>query len=211
MIAEVITIGDEILIGQVIDSNSAWIAQNLNQIGINLHQITSVSDNKEHIIKVLDESSNNADIVLITGGLGPTKDDITKKTLAYYFNSELVIDEMVIKQLEVFAKNRGVELSQLNKKQAEVPSNCIVIDNPHGTAPGMWFEKDNTIFISMPGVPYEMRTMMENKIIPRIKQKFKTPNIIHKTILTHGIAEAHLAVLLREWGKKLPQNLKLAY
>jgi len=212
MTAEIITIGDEILIGQVIDTNSAFIAQQLNLSGIAVKQISSVSDNKEHILKALDEAAQRAQLILITGGLGPTKDDITKHTLSQYFNSGWRLDEEVLKHVEFLFNSRGLQVTPINRKQAEVPDNCTVIVNANGTAPGMWFEKDLKVFVSMPGVPYEMKAMMLNEVIPRLKIKFKLPVIVHKTILTQGIGESFLADLIEDWENSLALHaIKLAY
>jgi len=209
--AEIITIGDEILIGQIVDTNSAWMAKELNKIGIAVYQITSVSDQREHIIQALDNAKKNVDIILITGGLGPTKDDITKKVLAEYFNTKLVQNEQVLKDVQDFITGRRVPMNALNVLQAEVPENCEVIRNHYGTAPGMWFESDNKIIISMPGVPYEMKGIMEKYIIPKFVQRFKTQHIIHKTLLVHGVPESQLATNLSEWEDALPKSIKLAY
>lgn len=211
MQAEILTIGDEILIGQIVDTNSAWMGQKLNEAGINVKQITSVSDNEQHIINALNEAKQRADIILITGGLGPTKDDITKHTLCNYFNSGLIFNEDVYKQVEYLFKIRGREVTAINRKQAEVPSNCTAIANTVGTAPGMWFEEEEKIFMSMPGVPFEMKAMMEKEVIPRLIKKFKTPFIFHKTILTQGIGESFLADLIADWEDGLPAHIKLAY
>lgn len=211
MLAEIITIGDEILIGQIVDTNSAWISQQLNLIGVKVKQITSVSDDKQHILQALDEAKKRADIILITGGLGPTKDDITKKTLAEYFHSKLVLNKEMLKQITELFKFFGREVSELNRQQALVPEVCKTIINKRGTAPGMWFESDGKIFISMPGVPFEMKTMMENDILPAIQQQFKLPVIYHKTMLTQGIGESALAELIEKWEEELPDYIKLAY
>src|ERR1700754_2835752 len=188
MYAEIITIGDEILIGQIVDTNSAWIAQKLNAIGISIKQISSVSDDKQHILNALNEASQRADIILITGGLGPTKDDITKKTLAEYFGAELVENRAALENVEKIFKRLGGntvnELLDVNKQQALVPENCEVILNKNGTAPGMWFDYDGRIYISMPGVPHEMMYMMEERVIPKLKATLKLPVIVHRTILT---------------------------
>jgi len=212
MIAEIITIGDEILIGQIVDTNSAWIGTQLNLIGIKVKQISSVSDDYEHILKALKEAENRADIILITGGLGPTKDDITKKTLATYFNVGMIIHKETENMIRDFFAKRGKELTELNRKQAEVPENCEVILNHNGTAPGMWFEQNNKIFISMPGVPYEMKAIMENDVLPKLKNRFTLPAIFHKTLLTNGIGESFLAEKIESWEDNLASlNLKLAY
>ncbi len=210
MLAEIITIGDEILIGQIIDTNSAWIAQQLNLTGIKVNQITSISDNENHIITTLKEASARAGIVLITGGLGPTKDDITKQTLCKYFNTSLIFSDEAYKNIEKLFAVRGFPVTELNRLQAMVPANCTIIPNPNGTAPCMWFEKDNCIYVSMPGVPYEMKAIIEQEIIPRLLNG-SNKVIIHRTILTEGIGESHLAAIIEPWEDTLPSNIKLAY
>jgi len=210
-LAEIITIGDELLIGQVVDTNSAWIGQKLNEIGIKVKQITSVSDDESHIISALNEARNRADLILITGGLGPTKDDLTKYTLCKYFKSNLRFDQEAFLNVERIFKSRGKEVTEVNRKQAEIPEKCNVIQNSMGTAPGMWFENRKKVFISMPGVPYEMKSMMEQKILPVLQQRFNGKAIVHKTILTQGIGESSLSDMIEEWELQLPQNTKLAY
>ena len=211
MKAEIITIGDEILIGQVIDTNSAWIAQQLNLIGIKVVQITSAQDNKAHILQSLAEAEKRADLILITGGLGPTKDDITKFVLCEYFNASLVFNQQAYLMVERLFSSRKVGVSSINRKQAELPDSCTPIENAIGTAPGMWFEKNGKVFVSMPGVPFEMKNMMDAQVIPKIKAFFKTPSIVHKTILTQGIGESALAELIEAWEDTLPDFVKLAY
>ncbi len=211
LLCEIITIGDELLIGQVVDTNSAWIAARLNEIGIRVKQITSVSDDKDHIIHALDEASGRADVILITGGLGPTKDDITKKTLCAYFNTGLKFDEESFKIIEEIFRSRGREVSPINRKQAEVPESCTVLLNHLGTAPGMLFEKNKKFFFSMPGVPAEMKGLMEKKVLPFLKNKFQLVPIVHKTILTQGIGESYLSEKIASWEDNLPSDMKLAY
>jgi len=211
MKAEIITIGDEILIGQIVDTNSAWLSEQLNLIGIEVYQITSVHDSREHILKAIGEASKNADIVLITGGLGPTKDDITKATLCEYFNTKLVLNEQVLSWVKDILEKRGIKISELNRNQAMVPECCTVIPNGAGTAPCMWFEKNNTIFVSMPGVPFEMMHITENEILPRLKKTGKTESIYHKTVLTYGLPESVLALTIEAWEDALPPFIKLAY
>ena len=212
MNAEIITIGDEILIGQIVDTNSAWIGTQLNFAGIKVKQISSVSDDREHILKALREAENRADLILITGGLGPTKDDITKKTLAEYFNVGMIQHAETENMVRDFFAKRGRELTELNRKQAEVPENCEVLLNHQGTAPGMWFEVRNKFFVSMPGVPFEMKALMENLVLPKLKSKFSLPAIYHKTLLTNGIGESFLAEKIEDWENSLAaDNLKLAY
>jgi nicotinamide-nucleotide amidase len=211
MIAEIITIGDEILIGQIIDTNSAWIAEQLNLIGIKIVQKTSIGDDKKAIIDALNGSAKRANLVFITGGLGPTKDDITKSTLCEYFDSKLIFNEQVFKDVEGFFVKRNLPMIESNRQQADLPEKCDVIRNFRGTAAGMWFKKDGVEFISMPGVPFEMIAMMEDSILPLIKQKFKLPVILHRTILTHGVGESFLAQRIEKWENNLPTNLRLAY
>ncbi|MEN0054609.1 MAG: competence/damage-inducible protein A [Mucilaginibacter sp.] len=211
MLAEIITIGDEILIGQIVDTNSAWMATELNKIGIRVKQISSVSDDREHILKALKEASERASIIFITGGLGPTKDDITKKTLAEYFGVGLVENEEALENVKnIFAKyNRP--LLEVNRLQAYVPANCEVVPNHNGTAPGMWFNHEGIIYVSMPGVPFEMMYMMEETVLPKIKATLKLPIIIHKTILTVGEGESFLAERIADIENDLPPYIKLAY
>lgn len=211
MKVEIITIGDEILIGQIVDTNSAWMAVELNQVGIKVVQITTVSDTPGHLINALNEASSRADIVLMTGGLGPTKDDRTKKVLCEYFNSKLVMHEATLKHVSRFFVSRGLNVNQLNKDQALVPECCTVLFNPVGTAPGMWFEKDGVIFISMPGVPFEMKELMTNQIIPRLKSISGSEAIVHKTVHVIGIPESILAETLEAWEDALPSFINLAY
>ncbi len=212
MQVEIITIGDEILIGQIVDTNSAFMASLLNLNGISVKQISSVSDDREHILKALDEAKERADIILITGGLGPTKDDITKKTVCEYFNTTLRFDEEVYQDVvDIFAAY-GKEVTPINRLQAEVPAICTAIRNFNGTAPGMWFDVNGKVFVSMPGVPYEMKAMMKNQVIPKLKERFKLPFIFHKTVLTQGIGESSLAELISDWEDSLASdNIKLAY
>ncbi len=210
-LAEIITIGDELLIGQVVDTNSSWMGQKLNEIGIQIKQKTSVSDDEQHIIAALEEAKGRADIILITGGLGPTKDDLTKYTLCKYFKSNLRFDDEVFLEIKKMFKARGKEVTEPNRKQAEVPEKCTVIHNSKGTAPGMWFEKDGKIFVSMPGVPYEMKAMMEKDVLRILKERFNTSVIIHKNVLTQGVGESFLSETIEEWELKLPSSIKLAY
>ncbi|MBQ0735694.1 competence/damage-inducible protein A [Aquimarina celericrescens] len=212
MLAEIITIGDEILIGQIIDSNSAFIGKELNKIGVDVYQITSISDDKQHILDALKEARQRADIVIITGGLGPTKDDITKHTICEYFNDTLVQDKKVLKHIEeLFAKYISTPISNVNRQQALVPSKSTVLMNQYGTAPGMWIEDKNQVFISMPGVPYEMKGLMKNEVLPRLQKRFDRPFIIHKTVLTYGLGESAIAERIEDWENSLPPFVKLAY
>ncbi|GAA3578970.1 competence/damage-inducible protein A [Snuella lapsa] len=212
MLAEIITIGDELLIGQVVDTNSAFIAKALNKIGVSVFQITSVQDDKEHILNALAAAETHADIILITGGLGPTKDDITKKTIAEYFNDTLVRDISVLENIESIWKNYTRQtLLQVNKDQALVPSKAKVLMNRYGTAPGMWLEKGEKVFVSLPGVPFEMRALIENEVIPKLTNKFHFPFILHKTMLVYGLGESTLADRIAIWEDALPKHIKLAY
>ncbi|MDD7885210.1 competence/damage-inducible protein A [Flavivirga sp. 57AJ16] len=212
MQAEIITIGDELLIGQVIDTNSAFIARQLNKIGISVYQITSVQDDKPHILKALRDAENNVDIVILTGGLGPTKDDITKKTIAEYFNDTLVKDESVLKNIEYLWRHYvGGSLLQANKDQALVPSKAQILMNKLGTAPGMWLEKEGKVFISLPGVPYEMNALIEHQVVPKLKSTYNCPFILHKTLLVYGLGESALADRIESWEDALPKYIRLAY
>lgn len=211
MLAEIITIGDEILIGQVVDTNSAWIAKELNLIGVRVKQISSVSDDREHILTALAEAAKRAEIILITGGLGPTKDDITKKTLAEYFNVGMVEDKEALDNVYALFKKYNRPMLEINKLQAQVPANCEVILNKNGTAPGMWFNHEGRIYVSMPGVPFEMMYMMEDQVLPKLKSSLKLPFIIHKTILTVGEGESFLAERIADIEDSLPPHIKLAY
>lgn len=212
MKATIVTIGDEILIGQIVDTNSGFIAKSLDKIGIGVHEMLSISDDREHILQTLSLLQNDSDVVIITGGLGPTKDDITKKTLCEYLNDELVTDQVVLDHvtqlIEGFFKR---PITQINKDQALVPSKSQVLFNKVGTAPGMWMEKENTVFVSLPGVPFEMKYLIENEVIPRLVSKFNRPYIIHKTIRTYGIGESLLAEQIESWEDNLPEFIKLAY
>ncbi|RYD77639.1 MAG: competence/damage-inducible protein A [Sphingobacteriales bacterium] len=211
MLAEIITIGDEILIGQIVDTNSAWMAKQLNLIGVSVKQITSVSDDENHILEALADAENRADIILITGGLGPTKDDITKKTLAKYFNMGFRRDEGALEMVRQIFEKYKRPLIDINMQQADVPDGCEVIVNKNGTAPCMWFEQHEKIFVSMPGVPYEMMYLMDDEVLPRIKSRFKLPSIVHKTILTANIGESFLAKEIEDIEDNLPSHIKLAY
>lgn len=212
MYAEVITIGDEILIGQVVDTNSSYIAKALNKVGVQVYQMTSVQDERCHILNALKEAEARVDIVILTGGLGPTKDDITKHVLCEYFDDELIEDTEVLSHIEaLFSKYLSVPLLDVNKRQALVPSASKVLHNKYGTAPGMWFEKKGKVFISLPGVPFEMKALITNEVVPRIQQKFNTPYILHKTILTYGVGESALADRIADWEDHLPKFIKLAY
>ena len=211
MTADILTIGDEILIGQITNTNSSYIARQLNAVGIAVNRMITIGDNKSEILSALKESGNRSDIVLITGGLGPTSDDITKPALCEYFNTELQRNDKVYAMVEKFVTRFGGNMNELNIAQADVPIAATIIYNQIGTAPGLWFEKDNVIYMSMPGVPFEMETMLMNDVLPQFKQKFNLPNIFHKTILTTGIGESKLALTIESWEKQLPHSFKLAY
>ncbi|WP_299184498.1 competence/damage-inducible protein A [uncultured Aquimarina sp.] len=212
MLAEIITIGDEILIGQIVDSNSAFIGKELNKIGVDVYQITSIQDDKQHILNALEEAKNRVDIVLITGGLGPTKDDITKHTICEFFDDALVQNEKVLRHIEsIFAKYIQTPITDINRMQALVPSTSIVLMNQYGTAPGMWLEKDETVFVSMPGVPFEMKNLMKDEVLPKLQERFDRPFIIHKTVLTYGLGESAIAEKIEAWEDNLPAFIKLAY
>lgn len=212
MQAEIITIGDEILIGQIIDTNSAFIAKELNKIGVSVYQITSVQDDTNHILQALKEAEIRADIIIITGGLGPTKDDITKKTIAQYFNDTLVRDETVLENIQyLWKKYIRKPLSQVNKDQALIPSKATALMNRYGSAPGMWIEHQGKIFISLPGVPFEMKALIQDEVLPRLIKTFHFPYIQHKTLLTYGLGESSLAERIEAWENALPNFIKLAY
>jgi nicotinamide-nucleotide amidase len=211
MQAEIITIGDEILIGQIVDTNSAWIGQQLNLAGISVFQITSVSDNEEHILKALADAAGRVSLVIITGGLGPTKDDLTKDVLARYFDVEMTFSEEAYQDIEYLFKIRGREVTPLNRKQAEVPANCTVLRNKVGTAPGMLFLEKGVMYASLPGVPYEMKYLMEKEVLPVVRKHFNSPFIYHRTILTQGIGESFLSEKIAGFEDSLPDFVKLAY
>ena len=212
MKAAIVTIGDEILIGQIIDTNSGFIAKSLDKIGVEIHEIVSISDNKNHILETFSKLQNQVDLVIITGGLGPTKDDITKHTFCEYFDDKLVRNEAVEKHvIDLIERAMKRPASQMNKNQALVPSKCIVLHNQVGTAPGMWMKKENTVYISLPGVPYEMKYIVENEIIPKIVKEYERPYIIHKTIMTYGQGESLVAERIENWENNLPEFIKLAY
>ena len=208
---EIITIGDEILIGQIVDTNSAWMAVELNKAGFEIVQITSVHDVAAQITESLQMALNRADVVLLTGGIGPTKDDITKQTLCDFFNTNLVFDKSVLQNIERLFAQRDIQLNELTRAQALVPQSAKIIQNPVGTAPITWFEKDEKIAISMPGVPYEMKNTMETEIVSRLKKHFDTPALLHKTLLICGYPESALALKIADWENALPKNLHLAY
>jgi nicotinamide-nucleotide amidase len=210
--AAIITIGDELLIGQVVDTNSAWIAQELNKNGIWLKQRLAVGDNKQDIIHALEESGRQASIIIITGGLGPTADDITKPVLCDYFGGKMIVDEKVLAHVKhLFEHVFRRPMIERNLKQAEVPDVCTVLHNDRGTAPGMWFEKEGKIYVSLPGVPHEMKGLMTNEVLPRLRTAFTRPFIEHRTLLTAGVGESFLAETIKDWEALLPEHMKLAY
>lgn len=210
--ASIITIGDELLIGQVIDTNSAWMAQQLNKAGIRVARRVAVGDIWDEIWNALEEESTHADIILITGGLGPTADDITKPLLCSYFNGKMVVDAGALENVtNIFTNILKRPMIERNLKQAEVPDTCKVIQNKRGTAPGMWFEKAGKIYVSMPGVPHEMKGMMTDEVIPGLTNHFKFPHIAHRTLLTAGVGESFLADLISDFEKALPVHIRLAY
>jgi nicotinamide-nucleotide amidase len=211
MKAAIITIGDELLIGQTVDTNSAWIGAELSKSGFDVHRITSIHDRKEDIKYTLNEVAGKADVVLITGGLGPTSDDITKQTLCEFFDTHLVIDADVLQMIEKMMSHRNFPMNENNYRQAEVPESCKVLKNAVGTAPGMWFEKGSTIYVSMPGVPFEMKYLMTEHVIPELNKRFTSQVIIHRNIMTYGTFEAKLAEMLISFEEALPENIKLAY
>jgi len=213
MIAEIITIGDEILIGQIVDTNSAFIGKELNKIGVDVHQICSIRDDKKQILNALKNAQSRADIVIVTGGLGPTKDDITKHTFCEYFDDELQINKEVLTHVEQLfdAYITTSPISEINRMQALMPTRAEVLHNEFGTAPGMWIKHEDTVFISMPGVPFEMKAILTNHAIPRIQERFERPYILHKTILTYGVGESRLAETIEKWEDNLPNFIKLAY
>jgi nicotinamide-nucleotide amidase len=210
--ASIITIGDELLIGQVVDTNSDWMAQELNKAGIWLKRRVAVGDNKEEIIRALDDQSRDTQIILITGGLGPTADDITKPVLCDYFGGTMIVHQPTLDHVKyLFEKVFRRPIIERNLKQAEVPDVCTVLHNARGSAPGMWFEKDGKVFVSLPGVPHEMKGLMTAEVLPRLQQHFTMPFIAHRTLLTAGIGESFLAETIKDWEEQLPAHLKLAY
>lgn len=212
MKAELVTIGDEILIGQIVNTNAVFLARALNKIGIEIAQITSISDDKKAIVKTLDDTEARAQIVILTGGLGPTKDDLTKHTLCEYFNDKLVENKEILDHIEeIFKKYISTPINNENRKQALLPSKARIFKNTHGTASGMWFEKGNQVIISLPGVPFEMKYLMTNKVIPALQAHYTRPFILHKTVLTYGLGESVIAERLLDWENALPEDIKLAY
>ena len=212
MQAEIITIGDEILIGQIVDSNSAFIAKELNKIGVSVYQITSVQDDREHILKSLHEAFTRSSLVILTGGLGPTKDDVTKNTLCEFFEDTLVLNENILEHIEdLFKKYITTPISDLNREQALVPSKATILHNAYGTAPGLWLKKEDTAFVSLPGVPFEMKRLILDQVLPKVIETYKRPQIIHTTLLTYGLGESAIAERIENWENSLPNHIKLAY
>ena len=212
MIAEIVSIGDEILIGQIVNTNAVFIAKELNKIGIEVGQITSISDRKEHIENCLDEAQKRAQVIILTGGLGPTKDDLTKHTLCAYFEDVLVKNELVLERIEeMFAKYVPTPINNENRKQALLPSKAKVLNNFYGTASGMWFENEDRVIISLPGVHFEMKALISNEVIPALQKHYTRPFIIHKTLLTYGLGESVIAERIENWENNLPKDIKLAY
>ena len=212
MKAELVSIGDEILIGQIANTNSVFLAKELNNIGVEIAQITSISDQKEIIKKALDEARNRADIIIITGGLGPTSDDVTKHALCEYFDDHLVKNDSVLEHIEnIFRKYVTTPISDMNREQANLPSKAKILHNQFGTAAGMWFINQAKVFISLPGVPYEMEALVKNEVLPKIQEQFVLPALYHKTILTYGLGESVIAARIADWEKNLPESIKLAY
>ena len=211
MLAEIITIGDEILIGQIIDTNSVFISKELNKIGVQVYQITSIQDERSHILDAFANAAKKVDIVIVTGGLGPTKDDITKETFCEFLNDQLVEDKMVLQHVkEIYKKFTNDPLPE-SLNQALVPSKATVLHNKFGTAPGMWMEKENTVFVSLPGIPFEMKNLIKELVLPKITDQFNRPYIYHKTLLTIGMGESEIVKLIHVWADGLPENIKLAY
>jgi competence/damage-inducible protein CinA-like protein len=212
MLAEIITIGDEILIGQIVDTNSAYISKQLNAIGVKVYQITSIQDEEAHILSALMDAKERVDLVLVTGGLGPTKDDITKQTFCKFLDDTLIENKAVSENIKyIFQTYIKRPPLPSNLEQAMVPSKATILTNIHGTAPGMWMEKDNTVFVSMPGVPYEMKYLLTEEVLPRVIKKFKRPHIYHKTLLTYGRGESEIQEHIKDWEDALPKTIKLAY
>lgn len=208
---ELINIGDELLIGQIVNTNATWIGQQLSLSGYWLKQITTIGDNEQEIVDALNAAMSRAQIILITGGLGPTKDDLTKDVLCKYFNTQLVFNEQAYSDIENIFHARGKAVTETNKRQAELPAACIPIYNKKGTAPGMWFNHGEQVFVSMPGVPFEMQAMMQNDVLPKLRQLYESMPLVHKTILTQGIGESDLSDRIAAWENDLPAHLKLAY
>lgn len=213
LLAEIITIGDEILIGQIVDTNSTFISKELNKIGISVYQITTVQDDREHILKAFEEAQSRVSLVIVTGGLGPTKDDVTKMTFCEYFNDHLVENAEVLANVEELFKKyiTNTPISDINRRQALVPSKALVLQNEYGTAPGMWMKHEGVVFVSLPGVPFEMKSLMRDKVLPKVVAEFQRPFIMHRTLVTYGLGESAIADRLEEWENSLPSFIRLAY
>jgi len=213
MLAEIITIGDEILIGQIVDTNSAFIAKELNKIGVSVYQITSVQDQRKHILAALAEAQKRTQLIIVTGGLGPTKDDITKNTFCEFFDDTLVRDAKVLQHIEALFKKyiTTTKISEINRDQALLPSKAIALHNAYGTAPGMWIKEGDAVFVSLPGVPFEMKNLIRNEMIPKLILEFERPYILHKTLVTYGLGESAIAEKIEDWENNLPSFIKLAY
>ena len=211
VLAELISIGDELLYGQIVDTNSQWMSAELDKIGVKVVRKTTVGDVESEILQAFKEAEERADVILITGGLGPTSDDLTKPCLAIHFDSPISLHPQALAELTSLFESRGFNLNERNKKQAELPDKCTMISNRLGSAPGMWFERNRKIFVSMPGVPHEMKEMMRTQVLPKVKQFYQTPAILHKMIMTAGIGESWLADKIKDWENNLPSHLKLAY
>ncbi|WP_162416116.1 competence/damage-inducible protein A [Cyclobacterium roseum] len=209
--AEIISIGDELLYGQIMDTNSKWLSEEMDKMGIRVVRRTTIGDDRESMLDAFQAAAIKADIILMTGGLGPTKDDLTKSVLATYFGSKLALFPDALEDVSNLFHSRGKELTATNRSQAYLPSNCTYIRNAVGTAPGMWFEEKEKIWMSMPGVPHEMKYLMQQEVLPRLKKKYQLPVIYHKLIRTVGIGESWLSDLITEWEEKLPSHIRLAY
>ena len=212
MKARVITIGDEILIGQIVDTNSVFISKELNKIGVEVSSILTIGDSQKEIISALNHSKENIELIILTGGLGPTNDDITKKSLCKYFNDKLVLNKKVLGNIEyIFKKYISTPINQQNKDQAYLPSKAKILENKHGTAPGMYFQENKKIYISLPGVPFEMKSIFTNEVVPLLKKNTKRNQIVHKTLMTYGLGESAIAEKIKTWEMNLPKQIKLAY
>ena len=211
VLAELLTIGDEILYGQTLDTNAHWMSGELDKVGVKVVRRTTCGDTEEEILQAFREAEHRADIILITGGLGPTSDDLTKPCLAKYFDCNIIMNKQALSELEAYMSHRGRELNKLTRLQAALPEKCEMVSNERGTACGMWFSKSGKVFCSMPGVPHEMKFMMKEKVIPRITREFELPIIFHKIVRLAGIGESWLAERIEDWENSLPENVKLAY
>lgn len=211
ILAEILTIGDEILYGQITDTNSQWMSAELDQLGIKVVRKTTVGDTEEDILSAFSEAESRADIVLITGGLGPTNDDLTMPMLAKFFDSEIVMNEDVLAHVKHFFESRGRKFTELNRRQALVPALAQVLHNEMGTAPGTWYERNGKVFVSMPGVPHEMKNLMKKHVLAKLQEVFHTPVIYHRLVKTVGVGESFLADIIKDWEDALPQHIGLAY